>query len=60
MKLIRQWEIIELVLDQNARPTSFKALPRAQKWEFQQNEKPPPPGKYHKLPKNTKIGTYTP
>ena len=39
MKLIRQWEIIELVLGQNARPTSFKALPRAQKWEFQQNEK---------------------
>ena len=59
MKLIRQWEIIELVLGQNARPTSFKALPRAQKWEFQQNEKNPP-GKYHKLPKNTKIGTYTP
>ena len=47
------------VLTGSLRDPFLKALPRAQKWEFQQNEKTPWKI-YHKLPKNTKIGTYTP
>ena len=39
--------------------TNFRAFPRAQKWEFQKNEKNSS-GQYPKLPKNIKTGTYTP